>query len=220
MKTGFEFFDRFEPKAGDVWLVASSCGQGKTTLLRNLAVGISQRAQEPPPPHFPLHYWDLEAANNVRNTNFEKLGMQPGQILFRNDPLGDNPLSGLLESMKNPSAIFIDCVQLFLMRHYLDEYALMQLKSFAVRLGCLVVASFQLPRDTAALAQSGSLTAQQLPEEFCYTNAVFVLRKETAGPSEDTTLVVQAYRSRQGMLGPNVSQRFVRDAVTGRLEPR
>jgi hypothetical protein len=215
MKTGFEFFDRFEPKAGDVWIVAAGVCQGKTTVLRNLAVGVSQQAEDSDPP---LHYWDMEAAAHIRNTNFVQLGLDPGRVLFRNDPLRNNQLSSLVESMKSTQAVFIDSVQLFLLKHELDETTLMELKSFAVRMECLIVASFQLSRNTTAVANSGNLTPQHLPAAFDYASAVFVAHKPP-GTSESQTIVVQACRAPRAILDPDVKQEFLRNPETGRLEP-
>lgn len=214
IKTGYEFFDRFEPKPGDVWIVASGTHQGKSAILRNLAVGISERGED----SNPLHYWDTEAAAVIRNTHFEKLGAKRERFVFHNDPLRDGSVSNLAELLKSTRAVFIDSLQLFLLRHVIDEHALMELKSFAVRMGCLVVSSFQLSRNTTAVANSGNLTQGHLPAAFDYASAVFVAHK-LPGTSESQTIVVQACRAPGAVLGPDVKQEFLCDPETGRLEP-
>lgn len=181
MKIGIEFFDRHEPKPGDLWIVASGPAMGKTTVLRNLAVSLADHLGEGY-----ITYWDLEHTYATWRDKIEKMGCAvPVALTYRNDSAwldgyGGDYLAEPLNHGAPPGtvAVVIDQFDLYARREDVD-IALKALKIWLVRTGRFGLVSMQLPRDVwGTMKAEGRLNPDALPEHMLDNgDAVFACGK-------------------------------------------
>lgn len=216
MHTGFEFFDRFDPKPGDLWLFCGQPGHGKTTILRNLAAGVTEQAAKRNETRQAMYY-ELELAPSVAQERFKKLGrgiLPTFTNHLSTDSFGATLDSRLVSTFKSCYALFVDSAHM-LAGGRVGEHDIMALKSFAVRTECFVVATVQTKRvDTESEARLSWLL--QKPTLYDLSSGVFFVNKTATDE-----FVVEAHRSYEGIL-PETQRPYVKFAWnrdTGRVEP-
>jgi hypothetical protein len=232
MKIGIEFFDRQEPKAGDLWLVASGPAMGKSTVLRNLAVGIADHLDGGR-----ITYWDLEHTHATWRAKIEKAGCAiPATIVYRNDSayqdgrhngeilpalnLGaPHPVPSSLNEMGRVQVVVIDPFDMFTEN---CAAGLKTLKSWLVRTGRFGIVSMQLPRSVwGGLKAEGAINPDTLPEHMLNTaDALFVCGKtpqQSIDSGDADTLRVTVCKTPTGLRDPHNHHAFIWNHTTGRI---
>lgn len=223
MRTGIDFFDRQDPKPGDLWIVASGPAMGKTTVVRNVAVGLGDNLDEG---H--IGYWDMEHTPATWKEKIERMGCDvPAALLYRNEGVyeGDEHLEEVLTrgaGMPTYKAVVIDHFGLmFRLREHQDD-GLRRLKVWLVRTGKFGLVSVQLPREVwGKLKTEGEINPDSLPEPILDNgDAVFTCGKTPQRAVEGgvaDTLRVIVCKSPTGLRDPDNRHAFVWDHQTGRL---
>jgi hypothetical protein len=167
MQIGIEFFDGQDPKPGDLWIVASGPAMGKSTVLRNIAVGIADNLSEGR-----IAYWDLEQTPTVWRQRIEAMGCAvPAAFDYRNDSAyQDGYADGKIIPALNIGAgastrvVVLDHFGLFT-ENVAD--ALKTLKTWLVRTAKFGIVSLQLPREIwGKLKAEGQINPDSLPEHM------------------------------------------------------
>ena len=223
MKTGIDFFDMHEPKPGDLWIITSGPAMGKTTVVRNLAVGIADHL-----PEGRIVYWDLEQTNHAWRSRIEAMGCNvPAALDYRNDSAyQDGYIDGKIIPALNIGAgsttpvVIVDHFGLF--TDNLDE-ALKTLKTWLVRTAKFGIISLKLPRENwGKLKSEGQINPDALPEYMLdYGDAVFACGKtpqQAIDSGEPDTLRVIVCKTPTGLRdGMSKHHAFIWDHKTGRL---
>jgi len=221
MRTGIEFFDNQEPKVGDLWIVAGGPAQGKTTILRNIAVGLCRNG-------LPTVHWDVEHAAGPWAEGISRLdsSVRERGLEYRNvvDVRGSTDVTCLLHENTSDRhrAVVIDSINLVAGRQSVDVVA-QQVKIYAVRRGVFMVAGAQLPVEIwRRLLAEGSVSPEVLPEWMLTTaDAAFVVSKTSQRALDSgaaDTLRVQVCKSAAGLRDPANHRAFIWDHDTGRIE--
>ena len=219
MRTGIEFFDRQDPKPGDLWIVASGPAMGKSTVLRNIAVGLADHLQEGR-----IAYWDIEHTFDVWRANILRMGCDvPAALSYRNEEVyHSGELVDLLTCTAASTtyrAIVVDKFNLVVPD---VPEALPRLKIWLVRTGKLGLVSVQLPRNVwGKLKSEGDINPDSLPEHLLDNgDAVFTCGKTpqraVEGGAADTLRVIVC-KSPTGLRDPDNRKAFIWDHKTGRL---
>lgn len=167
MKIGIEFFDRQEPKPGDLWIVASGPSMGKTTVVRNIAVGLADHLDQGR-----ITYWDLEQTYQSWRERIERMGCTvPAALNYRNnsawqDGAAGAPLAWPLNegAPTGTVAVVIDQFDQFADPDKKDA-ALKALKIWLVRTAKFGLLGMQLPRKVwGPMKTEGRLNPDSLPE--------------------------------------------------------
>jgi predicted ATP-dependent serine protease len=219
MKTGIEFFDRQEPKPGDLWIVASGPAMGKSTVLRNIAVGLGDHLVEG---H--IAYWDVEHTPDVWRENILRMGCAvPASLSYRNEEVyhSGELVDLLTRSAASASyrAVVVDKFDLVVPD---VAEALPRLKIWLVRTGKFGLVSLQLRREVwGKLKSEGEINPDSLPEHMLdNADAVFTCGKTPQravdGGAADTLRVIVC-KSPTGLRDPDNHHAFLWDHQTGRL---
>lgn len=223
MKTGISFFDTHDPKPGDLWIVASGPSMGKSTVLRNLAVGIADHLEEG---H--IAYWDLEQTNQTWRAKIEAMECDvPAAFNYRNDSAyQDGYTDGKIIPALNigagsaTSVVIIDHFSLF--TETVDE-ALKTLKTWLVRTAKFGIVSLPFPREIwGQLKSEGRINPDSIPEHMLdHGDAVFacgMTPQRAVDSGEPDTLRVTVCKTPTGLRdGMSHHHAFIWDHKTGRL---
>lgn len=220
MLTGIEFFDAQEPKPGDLWIVASGTTMGKTTVLRNLAVGLAEQ-----PECGSITYWDLEQTHTAWREKIARMGCSvPAAFIYRNDLTLCDAYS-LLDHLSTvpveASAVVIDHFDLGVRTCDVVD-ALKGLKTWLVRAGKFGLISMQLPRAVwGTLKAEGHFNPAKMPEHMLeIADAVFVCGQTSpleVDRGDADTLRVFVCKSPTLLHDPRLRHAFVWDHRTGRI---
>ena len=219
MKTGIEFFDRQQPKPGDLWIIASGPAMGKSTVLRNIAVGLGDHLLEGQ-----IAYWDVEHTPDVWRANILRMGCDvPAALSYFNEEVyHSGELVDLLRVTAAPAVYRAIVVDKFNLMVPDVAHALPQLKIWLVRTGKFGIVSLQLPREVwGKLKSEGEINPDSLPEHMLdNADAVFTCgmtpQRAIDGGSADT-LCVLVCKSPTGLRGPDNHHAFVWNHQTGSL---
>jgi len=221
MRTGIEFFDAHKPKPGDLWIVASGPGMGKSTLLRNLTVGVAEHLDEGR-----ISYWDLEQTFSAWQSAIVKMGFEVSSSLdYRNNsPWQDK--TQIIDSLNNSTSSTTKMVAIDHFGLFTDDAdaGLKQLKLWLVRTGRFGIVSMQLPRKCwRQTASWDSLDPSTLPEPILdngtavfWTSMTSHRRIDQGGEREMDTLRVILAKSLTGLRNPS-HHAFIWEQDTGRI---
>jgi predicted ATP-dependent serine protease len=222
MQIGIEFFDKQEPKPGDLWLVASGPSMGKSTVLRNIAVGIADNLDGGR-----ITYWDLEQTYAAWRSRIEKMGCDvPATLTYRNDSAYlDGHRNGEILPALNLGApsgtavVVIDHFDLFTETH---DAGLKTLKIWLVRTGKFGIVSMSLPREVwGNLKAEGEIHPDSLPEHMLdNADAVFACGKtpqRAIDNGDADTLRVVVCKTPTGLRDPHNYHAFIWNHKTGRI---
>jgi hypothetical protein len=219
MKTGIDFFDAQEPKAGDLWIVASGPGMGKSTVLRNIVVGMADRLDGGR-----VSYWDLEQTPVAWRAAILRMRPDvPAALDYRNtSPWQDN--ERVVESLNNSTSGVTKIVAIDHFDLFTDDVdtSLKQLKLWLVRTGRFGIVSMSLPRACwRQTVQWDSLDPTTLPEPILDNGtAVFWASKASQKAIDkgtpDTLRVVVA-KTPTGLRDPSHHKAFIWESQTGRI---
>jgi len=214
MKTGFKFFDEYGAKPGDLWILGSGPGMGKSTVLRNLAVGIADHLTEGD-----VAYWDLERTPASWRKALEKMRPDvPEALQYRNsNAWQDGYLPAHIISVLNEGAgstvqaVIVDHFNLF--THDLDV-GLKTLKTWLVRTSKFGVVGASLPRSLWRQMQiENTLDPTLLPENLLDNgDSIFVCNKKAPD-----SLRVIACKTPTTFGGLSEEVRFSWEPATGRI---
>jgi hypothetical protein len=222
MQTGIHFFDAQGPRTGDLWIVAGGPAQGKTPVLRNLAVGIVRE-------HVPTIFWDAQHAATTWREGIDRLAptARSNGLGYMNsvDVRGQTDVIGVLHDSVGAKhgAIVVDGLDLIAGPQGIDDLA-RSVKRYAVRRGVLMVVGAQLPLDTwRQLIVEGTITPESLPEWMMNLgDVVFAVSKPRKTGGADGTglwpLRVQVCKNHDGLCDASHHHNFLWDHVTGRIE--
>ena len=222
MKTGIEFFDAQEPKPGDLWIVASGPGMGKSTVLRNLAVGLADSLDGGR-----ISYWALEQTHTAWRADIKKMGSDvPASLDYRNNsPWQDkmHVIDGLNNSTSSTTKVVaIDHFDLFTDD---TDAGLKLLKLWLVRTGRFGLVSMRLPRKCwRQTASWDSLDPSTLPEPILdngtavfWTSMNSHKRIDQGGEHAIDTLRVILAKNLTGLQDPSNHHAFIWEQSTGRM---
>ena len=219
MKTGIKFFDKQEPRPGDLWIVASGPAMGTSTVVRNIAVGLADHL-----PEGHIAYWDVEHTPDVWRANILRMGCDvPAALHYRNEEVyHSGELVDLLTRTTSATSYRAVVVDKFNLVVPDVAEALPRLKIWLVRTGKFGLVSLQLPREIwGKLKSEGEINPDSLPEHMLDNgDAVFTCGKTPQravdGGTPDTLRVIVC-KSPTGLRGPDNRCAFVWDHQTGRL---
>lgn len=192
---------------------------GRSTVLRNLAVGLADHLDGGR-----ITYWDLEQTHTSWRQRIEKMGCSvPAALTYRNDDTRGLSL-GIVETLNLGAppgvvAAVIDHFELFT-----DDPAegLKHLKIWLVRTGKFGLVSMELPHDVwAKFKAEGEINPDTLPGHLLfYPTALFACGKtpqRALDHGDADTLRVIVCKTPTGLRDPHHHHAFIWNHKTGRI---
>jgi len=220
MRTGISFFDDQDPKVGDLWIVASGPAMGRSTIVRNVAVGIADNLVTGR-----VAYWDLERTYATWRTRIEAMGSDvPAVLDYRNESArGTRDLLSVLDRGAQSIQHVLVVVDNFGL--FTDDVVedLKTFKNWLVRAGRMGLVGMQLPRSVwGKMKTEGDVNPDSLPEHLLDSgDAVFACGKTPQGEVESgaaDTLRVVVCKSPTGLRDPHNHRAFIWHQKTGRID--
>lgn len=185
MKSGIEFFDRHEPKGGDLWIIGGGPASGKSTILENLAAGFALTSEisstfcglEKSPSQWLKTMLQINRAKSDAANCASNLKTLQRLVQFTNTPWVEGSFSAFLVEVHLKSqrkVLFVDYANLFIGGHPSAEH-IIAMKSTAARGDTLIIAAIQLSQALwSSLEITDNFNPQQLPSDILsYADVVF-----------------------------------------------
>jgi hypothetical protein len=219
MQTGIDFFDAQEPKPGDLWIVASGPGMGKSTLLRNLTVGVADHL-----PDGRIAYWDLEQTYSAWQSAILKMRPDvPASFDYRNSSPWQDGMP-IVEALNNGTSTPTQVVAIDHFDLFTDDpdTGLKMFKLWLVRTGRFGIVSMRLPAKCwRQTANWDSLDPSTLPEPILDNGTAVFWTSKTSQKAIDKgvadTLRVVVAKTPTGLRDPSHHHAFIWQESTGRI---